>query len=168
MTRFEQSIFIITTLNGKMLRIRLVTRLLLDSHLFTQRHMYQKGVERLTTYWVSHIYSICWKIQTRINHTWGLRDGRCNSVSPGGGVSLYNGLYGKDPPERALFFRASDVWKGWDFTSWNIPKGREISDSSPVVSKLSLLINYLLGKRLGYARVIPFVKEPVLVFHTEY
>ena len=26
------------------------------------------------------------------------------------------------------------------------------SDSSPVVSKLSLLINYLLGKRLGYAR----------------
>ena len=25
-------------------------------------------------------------------------------------------------------------------------------DSSPVVSKLSLLINYLLGKRLGYAR----------------
>ena len=103
MTRFEQSIFIITTLNGKMPRIRLVTRLLLDSHLFTQRHMYQKGVERLTTYWVSHIYSICWKIQTRINHTWGLRDGRCNSVSPGGGVSLYNGLYGKDPPERAPF-----------------------------------------------------------------
>ena len=45
------------------------------------------------------------------------------------------------------------------------------SDSSPVVSKLSLLINYLLGKRLGYARgedVIPFVKEPVLVFHAEY
>ena len=27
-----------------------------------------------------------------------------------------------------------------------------LSDSSPVVSKLSLLINYLLGKRLGYAR----------------
>ena len=26
------------------------------------------------------------------------------------------------------------------------------ADSSPVVSKLSLLINYLLGKRLGYAR----------------
>ena len=62
-----------------------------------------------------------------------------------------------------------------------------ISDSSPVVFKLSLLINYLLGKRLGYARgedgkarggetlpspfflpVIPFVKEPVLVFHAEY
>ena len=126
MTRFEQSIFIITTLNGKMLRIRLVTRLLLDSHLFTQRHMYQKGVERLTTYWVSHIYSICWKIQTRINHTWGLRDGRCNSVSPGGGVSLYNGLYGKDPPERAPFFRASDVWKGWDFTSWSIWNGRSV------------------------------------------
>ena len=47
-------------------------------------------------------------------------------------------------------------------------------DSSPVVSKLSLLINYLLGKRLGYARgedgkaSIPFVKEPVLVFHAEY
>ena len=64
-----------------------------------------------------------------------------------------------------------------------------MADSSPVVSKLSLLINYLLGKRLGYARgedgkarggetsslpsplflpVIPFVKEPVLVFHAEY
>ena len=28
----------------------------------------------------------------------------------------------------------------------------QIPDSSPVVSKLSLLINYLLGKRLGYAR----------------
>ena len=49
------------------------------------------------------------------------------------------------------------------------------SDSSPVVSKLSLLINYLLGKRLGYARgedgkarLIPFVKEPVLVFHAKY
>ena len=60
-------------------------------------------------------------------------------------------------------------------------------DSSPVVSKLSLLINYLLGKRLGCASgedgkarggeslpspfflpVIPFVKEPVLVFHAEY
>ena len=27
-----------------------------------------------------------------------------------------------------------------------------MADSSPVVSKLSLLINYLLGKRLGYAR----------------
>ena len=27
-----------------------------------------------------------------------------------------------------------------------------VPDSSPVVSKLSLLINYLLGKRLGYAR----------------
>ena len=51
-------------------------------------------------------------------------------------------------------------------------------DTSPVVSKLSLLINYLLGKRLGYARgedgkvrgfffVIPFVKEPVLVFHSK-
>ena len=26
-----------------------------------------------------------------------------------------------------------------------------MADSSPVVSKLSLLINYLLGKRLGYA-----------------
>ena len=26
------------------------------------------------------------------------------------------------------------------------------ADSSPVVSKLSLLINYSLGKRLGYAR----------------
>ena len=25
-------------------------------------------------------------------------------------------------------------------------------DSSPVISKLFLLINYLLGKRLGYAR----------------
>ena len=36
--------------------------------------------------------------------------------------------------------------------------------------KLSLLINYLLGKRLGYARGedgIPFVKEPVLVFHAK-
>ena len=44
---------------------------------------------------------------------------------------------------------------------------REEADSSPVVSKLSLLINYLLGKRLGYARG-PFVKEPVLVFHAEY
>ena len=64
-----------------------------------------------------------------------------------------------------------------------------MADSSPVVSKLSLLINYLLRKRLGYARgevgkarggetpslpspfflpVIPFVKEPVLVFHAEY
>ena len=50
----------------------------------------------------------------------------------------------------------------------------------------SLLINYLLGKRLGYARgedrkarggetlspfslpVIPFIKEPVLVFHANY
>ena len=34
------------------------------------------------------------------------------------------------------------------------------ADSSPVVSKLSLVINYLLGKRLGYARgkVIHFVK----------
>ena len=28
----------------------------------------------------------------------------------------------------------------------------QIPDSSPAVSKLSLLINYLLGKRLGYAR----------------
>ena len=28
----------------------------------------------------------------------------------------------------------------------------QIPDSSSVVSKLSLLINYLLGKRLGYAR----------------
>ena len=27
-----------------------------------------------------------------------------------------------------------------------------MADSSPVVSKLSLLINYLLGKRLGYVR----------------
>ena len=37
------------------------------------------------------------------------------------------------------------------------------ADSSPVVSKLSQVINYLLGKRLGYARgkVIHFVKEPV-------
>ena len=64
-----------------------------------------------------------------------------------------------------------------------------VPDSSPVVSKLSLLINYLLRKRLGYARgedgkarggkmsslpspfflsVIPFVKEPVLVFHAKY
>ena len=44
------------------------------------------------------------------------------------------------------------------------------ADSAPVVSKLSLVINYLLGKRLGYARgkVIHFVKEPVLVFHAEY
>ena len=29
---------------------------------------------------------------------------------------------------------------------------REEADSSPVVSKLSLLIIYLLGKRLGYVR----------------
>ena len=62
-----------------------------------------------------------------------------------------------------------------------------LPDSSPVVSKLSLLINYLLGKDLGYAHgedgksrggetlpspfflpVIPFVKEPVLVFHAKY
>ena len=64
-----------------------------------------------------------------------------------------------------------------------------VPDSSSVVSKLSLLINYLLRKRLGYARgedgkarggkmsslpspfflsVIPFVKEPVLVFHAKY
>ena len=28
----------------------------------------------------------------------------------------------------------------------------QIPHSSPVVSKLSLLINYLLGKRLGYVR----------------
>ena len=57
------------------------------------------------------------------------------------------------------------------------------TDSSPVVSKFYLLINYLQGKRLGYARgedgkamgsspfflpVIPFVEEPVLVFHAEY
>ena len=48
--------------------------------------------------------------------------------------------------------------------------------------KLSLLINHLIGKRLGYAggqdgkaRVFPFflpvisfVKEPVLVFHAKY
>ena len=34
-------------------------------------------------------------------------------------------------------------------------------DSSPVVSKLSLLINYLLGKRLGYARgESPLLKSP--------
>ena len=62
-------------------------------------------------------------------------------------------------------------------------------DSSPVVSKLSLVIDYLLGKRLDYARgedgkarggettslpspfflpVIPFIKEPVLVVHAKY
>ena len=48
-------------------------------------YMHQKGAERLPviTYWVSLIYSICWKIQTRINHTWGLLDLTCNSVSPG-------------------------------------------------------------------------------------
>ena len=40
-------------------------------------------------------------------------------------------------------------------------------DSSPLVSKLSLLINYFLGKRLGYA-LGEDVKEPVLVFHAEY
>ena len=60
-------------------------------------------------------------------------------------------------------------------------------DSSPVVSKLSLLINWLFtreafglcargrweGERKGdpspfLLLVIPFVKEPVLVFHAKY
>ena len=66
-----------------------------------------------------------------------------------------------------------------DTLAWKL-LGDAAPDSSPVVSKLSLLINYLLGKRLGYARgedslpspfflpVIPFVKEPVLVFHAKY
>ena len=40
------------------------------------------------------------------------------------------------------------------------------TDSSPLVSKLYLLINKLFGKRLGYAR--GFVKEPVIVFHPKY
>ena len=47
-----------------------------------------------------------------------------------------------------------------------------ITDSFPVVLKLSLLINYLLGKGLGYVRVvlpvIPFVKESVLAFHAKF
>ena len=39
--------------------------------------------------------------------------------------------------------------KGYGFRLVEVYEG---ADSSPVVSKLSLLINYLLGKRLGYAR----------------
>ena len=35
-------------------------------------------------------------------------------------------------------------------------------DSSPVVSKLSLLINYLLGKHLGYALGLSFPSSPLL------
>ena len=68
------------------------------------------------------------------------------------------------------------IYKINNFSWWPCISSNEVplADSSPVVSKLSLLINYLLGKRLGYARgedgkaSIPFVKEPVLVFHAEY
>ena len=40
----------------------------------------------------------------------------------------YNDLYGKASPERGTFFKAFDIHRGPDFTSWSIWKGREICD----------------------------------------
>ena len=46
---------------------------------------------------------------------------------------------------------SQDIWQlAKQGYSW--PSLGTVPDSSPVVSKLSLLINYLLGKSLGYAR----------------
>ena len=39
----------------------------------------------------------------------------------------YDGLYGEALPERGTYlFQASGIWKGKDFTSWSIQKGREV------------------------------------------
>ena len=47
------------------------------------------------------------------------------AMSPGG--TPYDSLYGEAPPEKIIFFQASGIWKGRDFTSWSIKKrDREI------------------------------------------
>ena len=52
--------------------------------------------------------------------------GRAGSPGGGGGGRCwgtpYNGLYGKAPPEG----KASDLWKGRDFTRWSIWKSKEV------------------------------------------
>ena len=40
-----------------------------------------------------------------------------STITPGGGSTPYNGLYGEAPPERGTFFTLQVKKKGRDFTS---------------------------------------------------
>ena len=106
MTRFEQSIFIITTLNGKIPWIRLVTWLILVSHLLLKRHVHapKRSREVLKLHIEYHIFIQFvgkYKPELTTHEDYLIEH---ETLFPWGwGVSLYNGLYGKAPPERALF-----------------------------------------------------------------
>ena len=56
------------------------------------------------------------------------------------GILPFNGLYGVAPPDGGTFARfLAGIWKGRDFTCWNIWKGREICHFRPVKRLKSLI-----------------------------